>query len=190
MGRVYHLYLFYDNTKYNVNRFIGHSVVLQYVTVHRVEQNLKCPNSSECKLDAMTSWICKLMWHHLPPQVSQNPVGNTGSLFHTFYLNNSNVVYFWLQGKPNLFWWVAVNTFRFMCANDMMRIVLLKWNGQMLMKWLEQFWRCSCIHHLLINETADGNITESLTRASIWVVNKTVRLRHSLTSRHVELIFK
>ncbi len=136
MGRVYHLYLFYDNTKYNVNRFIGHSVVLQYVTVHRVEQNLKCPNSSECKLDAMTSWICKLMWHHLPPQVSQNPVGNTGSLFHTFYLNNSNVVHFWLQGKPNLFWWVAVNTFRFMCANDMMRIVLLKWNGQMLMKWL------------------------------------------------------
>ncbi len=54
MGRVYHLYL-YDNIKYvNVNSFIGHSVVLQYVTFHRVE-NLKCQNSSERKLDAMTS---------------------------------------------------------------------------------------------------------------------------------------
>ncbi len=28
----------YDNRKYNVNSFIGHSVVLQYVTVYRVEQ--------------------------------------------------------------------------------------------------------------------------------------------------------
>ncbi len=28
----------YDYRKYNVNSFIGHSVVLQYVTVHRVEQ--------------------------------------------------------------------------------------------------------------------------------------------------------
>ncbi len=28
----------YDNRKYNVNSFIGHSVVLQYVTVNRVEQ--------------------------------------------------------------------------------------------------------------------------------------------------------
>ncbi len=33
MGLVYHLYLFYDNRKYNVNSFIGHSVVLQYVTI-------------------------------------------------------------------------------------------------------------------------------------------------------------
>ncbi len=30
MGRVYHLYL-YDNRKYNVKSFIGHSVGLQYV---------------------------------------------------------------------------------------------------------------------------------------------------------------
>ncbi len=30
----------YDNSKYNANSFIGHSVVLQYVTVHRVEQSL------------------------------------------------------------------------------------------------------------------------------------------------------
>ncbi len=44
-----------DNRKYvNVNSFIGHSVVLQYVTVHRVE-HLKCQNLSESKLDAMTS---------------------------------------------------------------------------------------------------------------------------------------
>ncbi len=36
----------YDNRKYvNVNSFIGHSVVLQYVTVHRVE-HLKCQNLS------------------------------------------------------------------------------------------------------------------------------------------------
>ncbi len=39
-----------------------------------------------------------------------------------------------------LFWRVAVNTFTFLCVYDIMRIVLLKWNGQMLMKWLsEQF---------------------------------------------------
>ncbi len=45
----------YDNRKYvNVNSFIGHSVVLQYVTVHRVE-HLKCQNFSESKLDAITS---------------------------------------------------------------------------------------------------------------------------------------
>ncbi len=51
----------YDNRKYvNVNSFIGHSVVLQYVTVHRVE-HLTCQNLSERKLDAMTSYICKLI---------------------------------------------------------------------------------------------------------------------------------
>ncbi len=36
---VFTIYTFmYDYRKYNVNSFIGHSVVLQYVTVHRVEQ--------------------------------------------------------------------------------------------------------------------------------------------------------
>ncbi len=47
-----------------------------------------------------------------------------------------------------LFWWVAMNTFTFLYVYDTMRIVLLKWNGQMLMKWLsEQLWRCcSCIY--------------------------------------------
>ncbi len=39
-----------------------------------------------------------------------------------------------------LFWRVAVNTFTFLCVYDM-RIVLLKWNGETLIKWLsEQFW--------------------------------------------------
>jgi len=33
--------LMYDNRKYNVNSFIGHSVVLQYVTVHSTT-DLKC----------------------------------------------------------------------------------------------------------------------------------------------------
>ncbi len=52
--KVYKTYCFmYDNRKYvNVNSFIGHSVVLQYVTVHRVE---KCKSANTCKLDAMTS---------------------------------------------------------------------------------------------------------------------------------------
>ncbi len=53
--------------------------------------------------------------------------------------------------KPRLlFWQVAVNTFTFLCVYDM-RIVLLKLNGEMLMKWLsEQFWRwCSCVYVLI-----------------------------------------
>ncbi len=41
----------YDYRKYNVNSFIAHSVVLQYVT------DLKWPNN----LDPMTSLICKLI---------------------------------------------------------------------------------------------------------------------------------
>ncbi len=36
---IIYTHFMYDNRKYvNVNRFIAHSVVLQYVTVHRVEQ--------------------------------------------------------------------------------------------------------------------------------------------------------
>ncbi len=38
MGRTIYTCFMYDNRKYNVNSFIGHSVVLQYVTVYRVEQ--------------------------------------------------------------------------------------------------------------------------------------------------------
>ncbi len=38
MGRTIYTCFMYDNRKYHVNSFIGHSVVLQYVTVHRLEQ--------------------------------------------------------------------------------------------------------------------------------------------------------
>ncbi len=41
----------FDYTKYNVNSFIGHSVVLQYVTFHKSRTDLKRQNSSERKLD-------------------------------------------------------------------------------------------------------------------------------------------
>ncbi len=59
-----------------------------------------------------------------------------------------------------------------------MTLVLLKWNGKMLVKWLsDQFWRCcSCIYVFI--ETADAEITASTTRA-VYVVNKTTRLLHS-----------
>ncbi len=59
-----------------------------------------------------------------------------------------------------------------------MTIVLLKWNGQMLMKWLsEQFWGCSYIYVLIYAEN-----TASFTRSScMCAVNETARLCHSLT---------
>ncbi len=38
MGRTIYTCFVYGNRKYNVNSFTGHSVVLDYVTVHRVEQ--------------------------------------------------------------------------------------------------------------------------------------------------------
>ncbi len=38
MGRAIYTCLMHDYSQYNVNSFIGHSFVLQYVTVHRVEQ--------------------------------------------------------------------------------------------------------------------------------------------------------
>ncbi len=53
------------------------------------------------------------------------------------------------------------------------RIVLLKWNGQILMKYFsEQFWICS-VFTSSFSEAADVNITASLARASVWVANKT-----------------
>ncbi len=46
----------YENRNYvNVNSFIGHSVVLQYVTVHRVEQIL----SAKTRLNANV-----MQWRH------------------------------------------------------------------------------------------------------------------------------
>ncbi len=38
MGRTIYICFMYDNRKYKINSFIGHSVVLQYVTVHKEEQ--------------------------------------------------------------------------------------------------------------------------------------------------------
>ncbi len=66
-----------------------------------------------------------------------------------------------------------MNTFKVMCVYDM-TLVLLKWNGKMLVKWLsDQFWRyCSCIYVLV--ETAEAENT-----ASAVYVNKTARLLHS-----------
>ncbi len=87
-------------------------------------------------------------------------------------LNNSNIflAQCLLSKNKLLFWRVAVNTFK-------LTMVLLKWNGKMLVKWLsEQFWRC-CIYVLI--ETADAEITASFTRVSVYVVNKTARLCHS-----------
>ncbi len=59
-----------------------------------------------------------------------------------------------------LFWRVAMNTFKVLYVYDM-TLVLLKWNGKMLVKWLsDQFWRyCSCIYVLI--ETADAEIIAS-----------------------------
>ncbi len=69
-----------------------------------------------------------------------------------------------------------MNTFKVLCVYDM-TLVLLKWNGKMLVMWLsEQFWSyCSYIYVLI--ETAD----ECHVRCAVYVtfVNKTVRLLHS-----------
>ncbi len=62
-----------------------------------------------------------------------------------------------------------MNTFTVLCVYDMM-LVLLKWNGKMLMKWLsEQFWGCcSCVcPHL------DGRRWNHREHASVCVVNET-----------------
>ncbi len=45
----------YDNRKYNVYSFIGHSVVLQYVTFHRVEQIWNAKTCLNANL---------MQWHH------------------------------------------------------------------------------------------------------------------------------
>ncbi len=67
-----------------------------------------------------------------------------------------------------------------------MTLVLLKWNGETLMKWLsDQFWRCcSCVYDLI--ETADAEITASVTRASVCVVKENV---HSFIQRYDRVIW-
>ncbi len=54
---------------------------------------------------------------------------------------------------------------------------LLKSNGKMLMKWLsEQFWRCcSCMSSF--GETAEAEVTASVTCFSLCVVNTSARYR-------------
>ncbi len=83
-------------------------------------------------------------------------------------LNNINI--FLPQCLPCLtqllFWRVAVNTFTVLFVYEMM-LVLLKSTGEMLMKWLsDQFWRCcSCMSSF--SETADAEVTASITRYSL-----------------------
>ncbi len=84
-----------------------------------------------------------------------------------------------------------MDTFTFLCVYDMMRIVLLKWNGKMLVNWLSV--SSGDVVHVFMSsfsEAADANITGSIMRASVWVVNKPTRLRHILTQRQAEVIFK
>ncbi len=67
-----------------------------------------------------------------------------------------------------------------------MTLVLLKWNGQMLMKWLsEQFWICCSCIYVLISEMTDAEITANVARYSMSVVNETTHLRHSFI--HAEI---
>ncbi len=62
---------------------------------------------------------------------------------HIYYGDETKVI--WEKKTDFFFLRFAVNIFTFFCVYDM-RIVLLKGNGQTLMKWLsEQFWRC-CPH--------------------------------------------
>ncbi len=70
-----------------------------------------------------------------------------------------------------------MNTFKVLCVYEM-TLVLLKWNGEMLVKWLsDQFWRyCSCIYVLI--ETEDAEVTVSATR-NVYAINKTAHLLHS-----------
>ncbi len=95
---------------------------------------------------------------------------NSSSSITYILLNNSNIflAQCLLSKNELLFWWVAVNTFK-------LTMVLLKWNGKMLVNWLsEQFWRCCLCIYVLI-ETADAEITCT----SVYVVNKTAHLCHS-----------
>ncbi len=99
---------------------------------------------------------------------------NSSSSITYILLTNSNIflAQCLLSKNELLFWRVAVNTFK-------LTMVLLKWNGKMLVKWLsEQFWRCCLCIYVLI-ETADAEITASVTRTSVHVVNKTAHLCHS-----------
>ncbi len=93
-------------------------------------------------------------------------------------LNNSNIAYF----LHNVFklnqTFILLGCHEVLCVYDM-TLVLLKWNGKMLVKWLsDQFWRyCLCIYVLI--ETADAEITAS-------VISETRERR----AEHAGLLFK
>ncbi len=84
MGRTIYICFMYDNRKYKMNSFIEHSVVLQYVTVHKEEQ-IWMPKllwKQTWRNDVMNMQIN--MWCHMPPQVSENPVGNTVYIIYIY----------------------------------------------------------------------------------------------------------
>ncbi len=75
-----------------------------------------------------------------------------------------------------------------------MTIVLLKWNGQMLMKWLKS--SSGDVVHVFMSsfsETADAENTTSSTRFSMYVCSKWNRMSVSLINKdaeHAGFIFK
>ncbi len=59
--------------------------------------------------------------------------------------------------------------------------------------WIDSQSSSGDVVHVFMSsfsEAADANITGSIMRTSVWVVNKPTRLRHILTQRQAEVIFK
>ncbi len=76
-----------------------------------------------------------------------------------------------------------------------MTIVLLKWNGQMLMKWLSPSSSGDVVHVFMssFSETAEAENTASSTRFSMYVCSKWNRTSVSFINRDAEyagFIFK
>ncbi len=106
-------------------------------------------------------------------------------------LNNNNTAYFW----HNVFNKLNQTFILTGCREDLLKVcvydmtlVLLKWNGKMLVKWLSgQFWRCcSCIYVLI--ETADERHARC-----VYNVSKQNRVSAPFTQRraeHAGFIFK
>ncbi len=112
--------------------------------------------------------------------------------FCIFILNYRNIFLAQCLYDKLLYWRVAVNTFTFVCVwlYDM-TLILLKWNGKMLVMWLsEQFWRSSLCIYVLI-ETADDEITAGVRRSSVYV-EKTAFIRSftQILAEHAGFIFE
>ncbi len=96
---------------------------------------------------------------------------NSSSSITYILLNNSNIAYFWhnVFNKLNqtlILMGCREYLLKFcVCVWYHMMLVLLKWNGKMVVKWRsDQFWRyCSCIYVLI--ETEDAVVIASATRA-------------------------